>query len=168
MSKKDKIKLEFVGMNADNVTGSMTLIQDKELSILIESGLYQSNDVVGDYKVNNRNLNFNVKKIDYIIVGHVHADHSMLIPRLYAEGCKAKIIMPKGSKGFFKLLGVDSAYIVERDCLSLEKKYKKSFHRMYTESDVYNSLNYIDEYPMGEKIELSDEDVDNFVHNISY
>lgn len=156
MSKKDKIKLEFVGMNADNVTGSMTLIQDKDLSILIESGLYQSNDVVGDYKVNNRNLNFNVKKLDYIIVGHVHADHSMLIPRLYAEGCKARIIMPKGSKGFFKLLGVDSAYIVERDCIALEKKYKKAFHRMYTESDVYNSLNYIDEYPMGEKIELSD------------
>ena len=56
MSKKDKIKLEFVGMNADNVTGSMTLIQDKDLSILIESGLYQSNDVVGDYKVNNRSI----------------------------------------------------------------------------------------------------------------
>ena len=87
-------------MNADNVTGSMTLIQDKNLSILIEAGLFQSNDIVGDYKVNNRNLNFNIKKLDFIILGHVHADHSMLIPRLYAEGCKARIIVPKGTKGF--------------------------------------------------------------------
>ena len=156
MGKKDKLKIEFVGMNADNVTGSMTLIQDKNLSILIEAGLFQSNDIVGDYKVNNRNLNFNIKKLDFIILGHVHADHSMLIPRLYAEGCKARIIVPKGTKGFYKLMGQDSAYIIERDCLSLEKKYKKSFHRMYTESDVFESMKYMEEYEMGEKIELSD------------
>lgn len=143
-------------MNADNVTGSLTLVQDKGLTILLEAGLYQSNDIIGDYKVNNRNLNFNLKKIDFIILGHVHADHSMLIPRLYAEGCKARLIMPKGSIGFYKLMGIDSAYIIERDCVSLEKKYKKSFHRMYTESDVYESMKYIEEYKMGEKIELSD------------
>lgn len=143
-------------MNADNVTGSMTVVQDKGLTILLEAGLYQSNDIVGDYKVNNRNLNLNLKKIDFIILGHVHADHSMLIPRLYAEGCKARLIIPKGSTGFYKLMGIDSAYIVERDCVSLEKKYKRSFHRMYTESDVYESMKYIEEYPMGEKIELSD------------
>ncbi len=156
LSKRDKIKVEFIGMNADNVTGSMTLIQDKGLSILLECGLFQSNDIVGDYKVNNRNLNFSPKKIDFIILGHVHADHSMLIPRLYAEGCKARIIVPTGTKGFYKLMGQDSAYIIERDCLSLEKKYKKSFHRMYTESDVFESMKYIEEYDMGEKIELSD------------
>ena len=156
MGKKDKLKLEFIGMNADNVTGSMTLISDKNLSILLESGLYQSNDIVGDYKVNNRKLSFNPKKIDFIILGHVHADHSMLIPRLYAEGCKARIIVPKGTKGFYKLMGLDSCYIIERDCVSLEKKYKKSFHRIYTESDVFESMKYIEEYDMNEKIELSD------------
>ena len=156
LAKKDKLKIEFIGMNADNVTGSLTLIQDKGLTILLEAGLYQSNDIVGDYKVNNRNLNFNLKKVDFIILGHVHADHSMLIPRLYAEGCKARLIMPKGSTGFYKLMGIDSAYIIERDCVSLEKKYKKSFHRMYTESDVYESMKYIEEYEMGKKIELSD------------
>ena len=143
-------------MNADNVTGSMTLIECEGLSILIECGLYQSNDIVGDYRVNNRNWSFNPKKIDFIILGHVHADHSMAIPRLYAEGCKARIIAPKGTSGLYKLMGVDSAYIIERDCYSLEAKYKKTFHRMYTETDVYESLKYIEEYNFGEKIELSD------------
>lgn len=156
LGKKDKLKIEFIGMNADNVTGSLTLVQDNDLSILLEAGLFQSNDIVGDYKVNNRNLNFNVKKLDFILLGHVHADHSMLIPRLYAEGCKARIIVPKGTKGFYKLMGVDSAYIVDRDCAALERKYKKSFHRMYTESDVFESLKYMEEYDMGEKITLSD------------
>ena len=150
------MKIDFIGMNADNVTGSMTLIESEGLNILLECGLFQSNDIVGDYRVNNRNLKFSPKKIDFIILGHVHADHSMLIPRLYAEGCKARIIAPTGTKGFYKLMGQDSAYIIERDCISLEKKYKKSFHRMYTESDVFESAKYIEEYDMGEKIELSD------------
>ena len=150
------MKIDFIGMNADNVTGSMTLIQDEDLNILLECGLYQSNDIVGDYKVNNRNWAINPKKIDFIILGHVHADHSMLIPRLYAEGCKARIIVPKGTKGFYKLMGQDSAYIIERDCISLEKKYKKSFHRMYNEGHVFDSMQYIEEYDMGEKIELND------------
>ena len=157
LAKREKTKLEFIGMNADNVTGSMTLIENRELSVLIECGLYQSNDIVGDYRVNNRNWNFNPKKIDFIILGHVHADHSMGIPRLYAEGCKARIIVPKGTKGLYKLMGVDSAYIIERDCLSLEAKYKKSFHRMYTEDDVSESYKYIEEYDFGEKIVLSDK-----------
>lgn len=156
LAKKEKMQIDFVGMNADNVTGSMTWLHDKNLSILIECGLYQSNDIVGDYKVNNRKLPFSPKKIDFIILGHVHADHSMLIPRLYAEGCKARIIMPSGTKGFYKLMGQDSSYIVERDCISLENKYKKPFHRMYNESDVFESMKYIEEYDMGEKITLSD------------
>ena len=156
LSKKKNMKIDFIGMNADNVTGSMTLIEGDDLNILLECGLFQSNDIVGDYKVNNRNLKFSPKKIDFIILGHVHADHSMLIPRLYAEGCKARIIVPKGTKGFYKLMGQDSAYIIERDCISLDNKYKKAFHRMYTESDVFESMKYIEEYEMGEKIELSD------------
>ena len=163
MASKDKMKIEFIGMNADHVTGSMTWVHDKSLSILLESGLYQSNDIVGDYRVNNRNLIFSPKKVDFILLGHVHADHSMLIPRLFAEGCKARIIAPKGTKGLFKLMGLDSAYIIERDCLSLEAKYKKSFHRMYTEEDVYECLNYIEEYDMGEKIELNDRLTIRFV-----
>ena len=145
LSKKKNMKIDFIGMNADNVTGSMTLIEGDDLNILLECGLFQSNDIVGDYKVNNRNLKFSTKKIDFIILGHVHADHSMLIPRLYAEGCKARIIVPKGTKGFYKLMGQDSAYIIERDCISLENKYKKAFHRMYTESDVFESMKYIED-----------------------
>ncbi len=63
LGKVERVKLEFIGMNADNVTGSMTLLSDKNLSVLLECGLYQSNDIVGDYKVNNRNLSFNPKKL---------------------------------------------------------------------------------------------------------
>ena len=156
MAKKETMTIEFIGKNADEVTGSMTLIKSNGLNILLEAGIYQSNDTLEDYKINSRNLNINLKKIDFIIIGHVHADHTMLIPRLVANGCNAKIIVPKGSKGFLELLGKDSAFIVERDCQMLERKYKRTFHRIYTPSDVDKMLSYIEEYPMGEKIELND------------
>lgn len=156
LAKKDNLKIEFVGLNAEDVTGSMTWVHDKNLSILLECGLYQSNDMLEDFKANSRKLKFSAKKVDFIILGHIHADHSMLIPRLYAEGCKARIIMPKGTKGFYKLMGQDSAYIIDRDCCCLEKQHNKPFRRIYTEKDVLTSLDYIEEYPMGEKIELSD------------
>lgn len=156
MAKKDTLKIEFIGKNADDVTGSMTAIRDKGLTILLEAGIYQTNNTLEDHKVNNRKLGIDLKKVDFILLGHVHADHSMLIPRLVAEGCKARIIAPKGTSGFFKIMGLDSAYIIERDCEALEKKHKKSFHRAYTESDVYKALELFEEYDMGEKIELND------------
>lgn len=155
MVKDEKLKIEFIGSNADNVTGSMTWIHDKEFSFLIEAGLFQSNDLLGDYRINNRNFEFSVKKLDFIILGHIHADHSMLVPRLVAEGFRGRIIMPQGSKEFYKLMGLDSAYIVDRDCEALEKKYKKPFHRMYTVDDVFESLELIDEYPMYKKYEVT-------------
>ncbi len=44
MSKKskDKIRVSFVGNNAEDVTGSMTLIEFGEHKVLLECGLYQS------------------------------------------------------------------------------------------------------------------------------
>lgn len=156
MAKKDTLKIEFIGKNAEDVTGSMTVIRDKGLTVLLEAGLYQSNDIYEDYKVNNRKLDLDLKKVDFIILGHVHADHSMLIPRLVAEGCRARIIVPKGTSGFFKILGLDSAYIINRDCETLERKYKKSFHRAYREADIHKALELFEEYEMDEKIELSD------------
>lgn len=156
MAKKDTLKIEFIGKNAEDVTGSMTVIRDKGLTILLEAGIYQTNNLLEDYKVNNRKLDINLKKVDFIILGHIHADHSMLIPRLIAEGCKARIIVPKGTSGFFKIMGLDSAYIIDRDCVVLEKKYKKSFHRAYAESDVHRALELFEEYDMGKKIELNE------------
>ena len=156
MSKKGNMSIEFIGPNSEDVTGSMTLIKSKGLNILLEAGIYQSSDVLEEYKVNNRNLNISVKKIDYIILGHIHADHSMLIPRLYAEGCNAKIITPKGNRGLLKLMGLDSVHIIETNCYRLEKKYKKSFHRMYEVDDVYTMLSNIQDYPMGRKIKIDD------------
>ena len=43
-------------------------------------------------------------------------------------------------------MALDSAKIMDRDIYSLNKKYSMSADPIYNESDVYNTLNYFDEY----------------------
>lgn len=52
------------------------------------------------------------QEIEFIIVGHLHADHIAMIPTLYARGkCNAKIIVPKGSTSILKEMWLDSSFI---------------------------------------------------------
>lgn len=157
-SKKDKIRVRFIGMNAEDVTGSMTLVETGRHKILLEAGLYQSNSALADYKVNSRRLPFKPREIDAIFVGHAHADHMLLIPRLVAEGFCGRIIVPKGTKSLFRIMALDSAYIISKDIEVLSRKYKISPRPIYTEDDVWDTLKLIEEYDMNDRAEL-DEDI---------
>lgn len=155
--KKNKIRVNFSGTNSTEVTGSCSHIEMSDYQILLECGLYQSNSPKEDYKVNSSKFPFKPKNIDFLFLNHVHIDHSGRIPALYAQGCTARIICPKGTKDLFKVLALDSAYIISRDCEFLNKKYKMKASPIYTEADVYESLKYFDEYDYGELVELNDK-----------
>lgn len=154
---KNKIRVSFIGENARDVTGSMTLIETGNYNILLECGLYQSNSPREDYKINSAHFPFKAKDIDYIFLSHAHIDHSGRIPALYAQECEGKVICPKGTKDLFKLLALDSAYIIGRDCEFLNKRYKIKASPYYTESDVYTALKHLVEYDFNEVIEINDE-----------
>jgi len=157
MSKtKNKIRVSFVGSNAEDVTGSMTLIEFGEHKILIEAGLYQSNSIINDYKINNRKFKFKISEIEYIFCCHNHADHMLLLPKLYKQGCKAKIIVPKGASELFQVMARDSAFIMQKDVESIARRYKKDVSPIYTESDVNITMSYFQEYNYNEKIDLDD------------
>jgi metallo-beta-lactamase family protein len=158
MSKKskDKIRVSFVGGNAEDVTGSMTLIEFSGHKILLECGLYQSESLMNDYKVNNRKLPFKPSEIEYVFVGHNHADHMLLLPRLYTQGCKAKIIAPKNVEQLFEIMALDSAFIMQRDTETIERRYNKCVNPIYTEDAVSATLPYFQEYDYNEKFELDD------------
>lgn len=159
MSKKpkNKIRVSFVGENARDVTGSMTLVEMTDMKILLECGLYQSTSIKEDYKVNSSKFPFRPKNIDYIFLTHAHIDHSGRIPALFAQGCKAKIICPSGTKDLFKTLALDSAYIISRDCEFLNKKYKMKASPIYTEDDVYEAMKYVQEYGYGEVFDIDEK-----------
>ena len=154
---KDKIKISFVGPAADDVTGSCIWIKTPNRQILLECGLHQScRSTLENYKINTSHFEFKPKEIDYLFVMHNHADHLCLSPRLYAKGCKAQMIMPRGSKRIAEILLKDSANIMYSDAEELSGKFKRDYSPIYTEEDVDVCLKHYTEYPIGEIIALDE------------
>lgn len=155
--KKDKIKVRFIGGNSDAVTGSMILIETQNKKILLEAGLYQSSSIKESYEINSRRFDFKPSEIDYIFLCHNHADHSCLLPRLYANGCKAKLITPKDSSKFLDIMLRDSCRIMDSDREYLIRKTNKALSPVYTVEDIDTTLQYIEEYNFNELYKIDDE-----------
>ena len=159
MSKKkqNQIRVSFVGMSSEDVTGSMTLIEMDKKKILLECGLFQSNNMKKDFQINSRKLPFKPKEIDYVFINHAHIDHTGLLPRLYAEGSKAKIIAVRDTSSILSILLKDSAFIMERDLVKLNKNSDITFKPIYTIDNVERCLNSIREFEHNILYELDDE-----------
>ena len=167
---KNKVSVKFVGTSSDGqVTGSSVLIsyydkEDEKHQFLIEYGLSQGGNKLDEYKVNNRNIKgFKPKDLEFILCQHLHGDHALLIPKLYKKGAKCPFILPKNSKPFLKHMMLDGAFINERDAELLTKQTKKLCEPVYTEEDVWNSLDHIVEYDYHEKVQLNDEITIEFI-----
>lgn len=157
MKKKNYITVDFSNAtSSEGVTGSLYYIETSNNKILLDCGMTQSSNIWEDYLANKRKFNFKIKQIDYIFISHPHADHVALLPRLYAEGCDAKIIVAKGTKRFMKDMLEDVAYISERDALLFSRQRGREYPPLYTTKDVANCLNHVLEYDFNEKIELNE------------
>ena len=95
--KNDSIRISFVdSMSAKDVTGSCTLVETPNHKILVDCGLYQSDNLIDDFKLNKRHFKeFKPREITDLFVTHLHLDHIGLIPRLYMEGYGGSVIMAK-------------------------------------------------------------------------
>ena len=158
MSKNTKkIKVSFLGEAANDVTGSMILVESSQRKILIECGLYQSCKSVNEnYRINNAKFDFKPQQIDYVFLPHLHADHSCRMPLLFKRGGSPRIIGVKDTKNMLRILLEDSARIMQSDVMEMEKKSGKVYSPIYTQDDVGNCLEHYEEYPIGEVIKLDD------------
>lgn len=157
--KKDKIKIEVIGGNCESVTGSCTKIDFNGRTILFEcGGIQDGHTILDNYKMNRELISkIKPKDIDMIILGHNHHDHISNICSLFARGCRARIIVPKGSTSILKEMWLDSAYINARDCEYLSLKSGKEYYPLYTNDDVEITLRYVEECPSNEMIDLDAE-----------
>lgn len=137
---KNKIKARFLGANAYQVTGSMVLVEYKDLKILVECGLSQSNKPIQDFKDNSRRFKFKASEIDYIFVGHPHIDHSGRLPKLFKEGANCPVITSYDAVDIFKPLLYDSAFIMSRDVELVKRRTGKNVDPIYSDEDVANTL----------------------------
>lgn len=148
IKKSEKVKIKIIGGNAENVTGSASLITFKKKDFLFEFGMIQRGKNTYENYCMNRDMVNSVKatKIQYIFLGHNHADHIGNVPALYGRNCKATIIVPKGSYPILKEMWKDSAFINQRDADFLTIQKEKNYSPIFTEEDVDNALSHVKEY----------------------
>jgi len=114
------MKIQFLGA-AREVTGSKHLITlDNGKKILLDCGMYQGKGLETDAM--NRDLGFQPRDIDYLILSHAHIDHSGLIPYLVKLGFEGQIITTHATRDLCSIMLADSGKIQEHDTMAHNKK----------------------------------------------
>ena len=136
----------------------MIFISTPNHKILVDAGLHQTNDRYEDFLVNNRKYKeFKPKDIDYIFISHDHADHVLLAPKLYKEGCNADMIITENTSSVLKDMAEDCAEINERDVLLINNQHNKNYSPLYDIEDVYNMMSHVKEFPTNRKFVVDNE-----------
>lgn len=89
-----------------NLTGSSFSVKvfyndDSEKTILVDFGLHQGS---GNDDALNREIPFDTKKVDAVILTHAHIDHSGRIPMLYAKGYNGGLFASSKETGLIAYL----------------------------------------------------------------
>ncbi len=104
---------------AEQVTGSMHLLEIDGYNILIDCGLdYEK----GTYQEENQYFPFDPSEIDVVILTHAHIDHSGNLPTLVRLGFEGQILCTPPTADLSELLLMDSVNIF----LSKQKKRSKN------------------------------------------
>jgi len=135
------IELSFHGA-ADTVTGSCHLLRMKDLTVLVDCGMFQ-----GDPSWEDRNyesFSFDPRSVDYLLLTHGHLDHCGRIPLLVKAGFAGKIVCTSATYDIAKIILVDSAQIHEEDFAKWKKIWRRRGEKprrpLYTMLDVMDSL----------------------------
>lgn len=144
------MRIKFLGAT-QQVTGSCYLLEAGGLRFLIDCGLFQEREYL------NRNwdpLPFAADQIDFLLLTHVHLDHSGLIPKLVREGFSGEILTTSASFDMLPIVLLDSARIQEEDASFKRKRHKREGRKgpypeipIYTVQDVEHSLPLVKKVP---------------------
>ncbi len=135
------MRISFYGA-ARTVTGSQHLIEVNGKRILLDCGLYQGKRAEANLR--NRNLPFDPKSVDIMVLSHAHIDHSGNIPNLVKSGFRGDVIATPATRDLCASMLLDSGHIQEQDVYFINKRLRRGEPRVeaiYTQQDATNSLN---------------------------
>ena len=160
---KNKIIVEFVAKSKEQVTGSSILISyplkdGTYKKVLVELGANQTNrDLYTEYILNKEIVeSIPHNELDYVFVCHSHYDHIGNLPSLIPNGFTGRIISNSENAKLLEPILVDGAYIMSKNVKAINSK-KHNIEPLYTESDVYLTMNRIDTYEMNKIHKLTEE-----------
>jgi metallo-beta-lactamase family protein len=131
------MRITFWGA-AQEVTGSLHLIEVNERRILLECGLFQGPRA--ETYARNLNFPFDPTSIDALILSHAHIDHSGNIPNLVKNGFRGNIWCTAATRNLCTLMLLDSGHIQEQDVDYLNRKRRERgeppVEPLYTQADA--------------------------------
>lgn len=153
------MKIQFLGA-AQEVTGSKHLITtDSGHRILLDCGMYQGKGMETD--ADNRQLGFDPKDIDCVILSHAHIDHSGLIPYIYTKGFRGDIYCTPATRDLCALLLADTAYIQSQDVKwynkKMDKQNKPKIKPLYDQTDVDKVMKHFVCYDYDRRFSIFDD-----------
>jgi len=135
------MKVQFLGA-VRTVTGSMHLLTANGSRILLDCGLVQGRRKESFER--NRNLPFDPKTIDLMVLSHAHIDHSGNIPSLVKNGFRGNIFTTPASRDLCSAMLRDAGHIQEQDTIYVNKKRARKgqapLEPLYTVEDATASL----------------------------
>lgn len=136
--------IQFLGA-ANEVTGSKHLITTNAgKRILLDCGMYQGKGMETDAA--NRDLGFDPKQIDCVILSHAHIDHSGLLPYIYKLGFRGDIISTPATRDLCAIMLQDTAYIQAQDIRWYNKKmdrlHKPKVQPLYDNNHVERCMQH--------------------------
>ena len=135
------MQLHFLGA-AQEVTGSMHLIEINGKRVLLDCGIYQGKRSLSYER--NLNFPFTATSIDALVLSHAHIDHSGNIPNLVKRGFTGNIWCTAGTRNLATYMLMDSGGIHEQDAEYVNKqrarKNEPPIEPIYTRADAQRSL----------------------------
>jgi metallo-beta-lactamase family protein len=106
------MRLSFLG-GAGEVTGSCTLVEAGGARFLVDCGMFQGGHEA--WAKNLAALDFDLHRLDFVLLTHAHIDHSGLLPRLAALGYTGPIHVTATTAELLEVMLLDSAHLQEKD-----------------------------------------------------
>jgi metallo-beta-lactamase family protein len=128
-ANEDFMKVQFWGA-AQTVTGSMHMVHHDGMKILLDCGLYQGRRKEAFER--NRELPFDAKEVDAVILSHAHIDHSGNLPSLVKNGFTGPIYATSATRDLAAIMLLDSAKIQTNDVKYVNKKRAKKGQKPFT------------------------------------
>lgn len=121
------VRVSFLG-GAREVGRSCMLLQTPESNVMLDCGVNVANDANAYPYVTAPE--FNIQKLDAVVITHAHLDHSGFIPYLYKYGYKGPVYTTAPTRALMALLQLDYIDVV----------FKEGKSALYSSKDIRDEI----------------------------